>query len=75
MYPVKYEHNMEARLQDGSTMGPAHITTLPLTLLSEESIHIHIFPETKIAPLISLVVLCYDGCTITIDKKTDKNSK
>ena len=69
MTPVNYEQKMEARLLHGITMDPTRIGTLLLTLMYEESRETHIFPEIKISPLISLRVLCDNGCNITLDKK------
>ena len=67
--PVIMDNEMKARLPDGSTMESKHIATLQLPGLRRLARHIHIFPKTKTAPLISLGVLCDYGCTITLDKK------
>ena len=60
---------MTAILPDGSTMESSHIATLQLPGLRNQARQIHIFPKMKTAPLISLGVLCGDGCTITLDKQ------
>ena len=69
---VKCEHTMEARLPYVITMYSTHVATLLLIGMSRESSKIHIFPEIKTSPLISLGVLCDDGCTITLYKQTMK---
>ena len=70
--PVKYGHTTEERLTDVSAMESTHVSTLTLTGLYKEASNIDIFPATNTAPLISLGVLCGDGCTITLDKKPKK---
>ena len=50
-------------------MESSHIATVQFSGLSKKARQIHIFPKMKTAPLISLVVLFYDGCTITLDKQ------
>ena len=60
---------MTARLTDGSTMELSHIATLQIPGLRKKSRQIHIFQAMKTSPLISLVVLFHDGCTITLYKK------
>ena len=67
--PVIMENEMKVRLSDGSTVESTHIATLDLPGLRKQVRHIHIFQQMQTAPLISLGVLCYDGCTITLDKK------
>ena len=47
-------------------MESSHIATLQLPGLSKKARHIHIFPKTRTAQLISLGVLCDDGFTITL---------
>ena len=37
--------------------------------MSDEARKIHIFTEIKTAPPIQLIVLCDDGCTITLEQK------
>ena len=55
-----------ARIPDGRTMESSHIATLQLRGLIKQASQIHILTKIKTAPLISLVVLCDDGCTITL---------
>ena len=69
MVPVIMDIEMKARLPDGSTMESTHIATLQLPGVSRLVRQIHIFPKIQIAPLISLGVLCDDGCTITLYKQ------
>ena len=57
------------RLPYGSTMELPHILTLHIPGINKQAIQIHITPEIKTAPPISLRVLCDNGCTITIDKQ------
>ena len=68
MDTVVMSNDMTAILPDGSTMGSSHISTLQLTGLSNQARQFHIVPKMKTAPLISLGVLCDDGCTTTLDK-------
>ena len=56
-------------LQDGSTMEYSYIATLQLPSLIKRARQIHIFPKMKPSPLVLLVVLRDDGCTITLDKQ------
>ena len=56
----------------GSTVEYSHIATLQLPGISNQARQIHISPKMKTRPLISLGVLCYDGCTITLDKQEMK---
>ena len=53
----------------GSTMESTRIATFQIPGLSKQSRQIHSFPRMQTAPLISLVILCYDECTITLDKQ------
>ena len=53
----------------GITIESSHMETLHLTDLIKKYRKIHIFPNMKTAPLISLVVLCDDRCTITLDNQ------
>ena len=69
MAPLIIPNEITARLPYGSAMGSSHIVILQLTGLSKQAIHIHIFPKMKTAPLVSLRVLCYDVCTITLDNQ------
>ena len=66
--PVVTDNKTKARLPDGRAMESTHIATLQLPGLSKLARQIHIFPKMQTAPLISLGVLCDDGCTITLDK-------
>ena len=68
MAPVILSNEMTARLPYGITMESSHITTLQIIGLSKQKNQIQTFPKMKISPLISLGVLCDDGCTITLDK-------
>ena len=61
------DNEMKLRLPDGSTMDSTHIATLQLPGISRLARQIHIFPKIPTAPLISLGILCDDGCTITLD--------
>ena len=69
MAPAMMDNEMKARLIDGITMESTHIATLQLPGLSKLARQIHIFPKMKTAPLISLGVLCDDGCTIILNKQ------
>ena len=78
MARVIMNNEMKARLPDESTMESTHIATLQLPCLSRIARQIHIFPKIQTTPLISLGVLCYNGCTITLGKQTvsiQKNGK
>ena len=77
MAPEKFKHTMSERQKNGITMESTHMETLPLAGLSMEARKIHIFTEMKKDPLISLGVLCDDGRTIMIEKRTMevKNNK
>ena len=75
MSPVIMENVIKARLTDGSTMESTHISTFHLTGLSKQARQIHIFPKMQTALLISLGVLCDDGCTITLDKQEISTKK
>ena len=68
MDPLIMENEIKARLPDGSTMELTHIATLQIPSLSRVARYIHILSKIQTAPLISLGVLCDDGCTITLDK-------
>ena len=68
MAPGIMSNKMTARLQDGSKIDSSQIATLQLSGLRKKAKKTHIFPKMKTFPLISLEVLCDDGCTITIDK-------
>ena len=68
MSPVIMSNDMKIRIPDGSTKESLHIATLKLPGLSKKDRKIHIFYKMKIAPLISLGVLCDDGCTTTLYK-------
>ena len=70
--PVICTHTMEERLVDGNTMDSMYVTTLPPPVLSKESRKIHISPAIKKSPLISMRILRDDGCTITLNKQTNK---
>ena len=63
------ENDMKSRLPYGSTMDSSHIATVQIQGLSNKVRQIHVFPKMQTAPLISLEVLCDDGCTITLDKQ------
>ena len=69
MAPVKMENEIKARLPYGSTMESKYITTLQLPGQNKQERQIQIFPKIQTAPLISLGVICDDGCTITLDKQ------
>ena len=69
MAPVIISNDITARLEDGSTMELSHIETLQIPGIIKQARQIHILPRIKTAPLISLVVLCDYGCTITLDKQ------
>ena len=67
--PVIMSSNTAERLLDGSTMELSHIATLHLPGLNKQARNIHIIQKIETDPLISLGVLCDDGCTITPDKQ------
>ena len=69
MAPLIMGNEMKERIPDRSTTESTHIATLQLQGISKLTIHIHILPKMQIAPLISLGVLCYYGCTITLDQQ------
>ena len=69
MDSVMMDNEMKARLPDRRTMESTYIATLKLPILSRIARQIHIFQKTQKAPLISLGVLCDDGCTSTLDKQ------
>ena len=69
MTPVIISNDMIARMPDGITMDSSHIATLQLPGLSKQDMQIHFFPQIKTPLLISLGLLCYDVCTITIYKQ------
>ena len=48
--------------------GIKNVEKLPLLGLYDEAIKIHILPDIKTDPIISLGVLCDNGCTITLEK-------
>ena len=68
MAPVIMDNEIKTILPDGKNMESTHVATLQLPGLSILVIQIHIFPKMQKDPLISLGVLCDDGCTITLDK-------
>ena len=70
MAPVIMDNEMKAILPYGSIMELTHIATLQLPVLSKLSIQIYIYLKIQTASLISLGVLCDDGCTITLDKQS-----
>ena len=61
--------NITARLTYGSTMESSHLATLQIPGLSKKTRKIHIFPEMKTSPLLSLVLLCDNVCIITLYKQ------
>ena len=63
MTPVIISKDMTSRLPYRSTMELSHVVTLHIPGLSKQARQIHISPRKKTDPLISLVVLCDDGCT------------
>ena len=67
--PVIISNKMTSRLPYGSTMDYSNIATLRLSGIIKQARQIHIFPKIKTSPLILLVVLCNNGCTITLDKQ------
>ena len=69
MTPFTMSREMIERLPDRITTDSSHIATLQLPGINKKSRKIHIFPKARTAPLILLGVLCYDGCTITIDQQ------
>ena len=69
MAPVIIANDVIARLIYESAMDSSHITTLQILGISKQANKIHIFPKIKTSLLISLGLLCGDGCTITLDKK------
>ena len=69
---------MTARIIDGITMDSSQVATLQIPGLSKKARQIHILPKMQTSPLISLEVLCDDGCNISLDKKyfsVQKNGK
>ena len=69
MAPLIVSNEITARLPDMSTMESSHLMTLQLPGIIKQDRRIHIFPQMKTAPLISLGVLCDYGFTITLDKQ------
>ena len=67
--PVAISNDMAARLPDGSTTELSHIATIQIPGPRKQDIKVHIPPKPRTAPLISLGVLCYYGCTITLYKQ------
>ena len=63
------ENDTTARLEDGSNMESTYTAKLQISGIRKQARQIHIFPKMQTAPLISLGVLCDDGCTITPDKQ------
>ena len=60
---------MTSGLPDCSKMEYSHLEKIHIPGLIKQARQIHIYPKTKTAPIISLGVLCDDGCTITIDNQ------
>ena len=58
-----------SRLPYGSIMESSHIVKLHLPVVIKPERKIHIFPQMKTAPVVSLGLLCDDGCTNTLDKQ------
>ena len=50
-------------------MESSHIVKIQLPGQIKQARHINIPPEIKTDPLVSLGVLCDDGCAITLDKQ------
>ena len=75
MNPVIMSKYITARLPNVSTMDLSHIVTPHITGLIKQARQIHSFPIIRTAPLISLGVLCDDGCTITLDKQENTDPK
>ena len=69
MAPVIMQNIITARLPYVITMESSHVATLQLPGLTQKSKQVHIFLKMRTLPLISLVVICYDGCTITLDRQ------
>ena len=69
MAPLIMANYMKARLPDGSTMKSSYTAALQILGLSKQERQIHNSLKMKTAPLISLGILCDDGCTIKIDKQ------
>ena len=69
MSPVIMNNKMKSIIPDGSSMESTHIETLQLPGLSRIARQIHFNQKIQTDLLISLGVLCDDGCTITLDKK------
>ena len=69
MAPVMISSDLTASMPDVSTMELSYISTLQVLVLIIQANQMHIFPKIKIVPLISLGVLCGDGCTIPLEKK------
>ena len=69
MAPVIMPNEMTERPPYGSTMEYSHIATLQISGLSKQARQIQIFSKMNIYPLISLGLLCDDGCTITLNKQ------
>ena len=64
---------MFARLPYGSTMESFHVATIQISGLTKKAIQTLFFSKIITAPLISLGVLWYDGCTITLDQQYIKS--
>ena len=78
MAPIIMANDLKARLSDGNTMESTHIATLQIPGISKQAGQIYMFKRIQIDPLISLVVLCDDGCKITLYKQEmsmQKNGK
>ena len=62
MAPLIMENDIKVIPLDGSTMESTQISTGQIPGLGKKEMYIHIFPKITTAPLISLGVLCDDGC-------------
>ena len=69
MVPVIIPSYITSMLTDSITMELSHIATLQIPGIIKQARQIRIFPKIRTAPLTSLRVLYFYGCTITIDKQ------
>ena len=69
MAPFLMSNNIASKLPDWIKIESSHVVTIQLPGISKQDSQIHIFPKMRIAPLMSLGVLCDYVCTIRQDKQ------
>ena len=69
MAPIIMDHELKSRMTNEITMESTHIATLQIPVLRKLARQIQISQKMYTDPLISLGVLCDDGCTNTLDKQ------